>query len=51
MTGEDIGVIKIEELCSYVDILNHKGEKLLKKYREINIKKKLVKIKRDNLNK
>lgn len=51
MTGEDIGVIKIEELCSYVDILNYKGEKLLKKYREINIKKKLVKIKRDNLNK
>lgn len=50
ITGEDIGVIKIEALCSYVDILNHKGEKLLKKYREINIKKKLVKIKRDNLN-
>ena len=51
ITGDDIGVIKVEELCSYVDILNHKGEKLLKKYKEINIKKKLVKIKRDNLNK
>ena len=51
ITGDDIGVIKIEELCSYVDILNYKGERLLKKYKEISIKKKLVKIKRDNLNK
>ncbi|MBO3445049.1 DEAD/DEAH box helicase [Clostridium sp. CCUG 7971] len=46
--GDDIGVIKIEDLCSYVDILNHKGEGILKKYKEISIKKKMVKIKRDN---
>lgn len=46
--GDDIGVIKVEDLCSYVDILNHKGEGVLKKYKEISIKKKMVKIKRDN---
>ncbi|MGX4599375.1 DEAD/DEAH box helicase [Faecalimicrobium sp. JNUCC 81] len=46
--GDDIGVIKVEDLCSYVDILNHKGEGILKKYKEISIKKKMVKIKRDN---
>lgn len=46
--GDDIGVIKVEDLCSYVDILNHKGEGILKKYKEITIKKKIVKIKKDN---
>lgn len=51
INAKDIGVIKVEDLCSYVDILNYKGEKLLKLYKEISIKKKLVKIKRDNLNK
>ncbi|MGL5346212.1 MAG: DEAD/DEAH box helicase [Peptostreptococcaceae bacterium] len=44
----DIGVIKVEDLCSYVDILNYKGDKILKKYKEINIKKKIVKVKKDN---
>lgn len=48
INGDDIGVIKIEDLCSYVDILNHKGENILKRYNEISIKKKMVKIKRDN---
>lgn len=48
--GKDIGVIEVQDLCSYVDILNHKGEALLKKYKEIKIKKKPVKIKRDNQN-
>jgi len=48
--GKDIGVIEVQDLCSYVDILNHKGEQILKKYKEINIKKKMVKIKRDNQN-
>ncbi|MCR8743777.1 DEAD/DEAH box helicase [Romboutsia lituseburensis] len=47
---DDIGVIEVSDLCSYVDILNHKGEQLLKNYKQINIKKKLVKIKRDNQN-
>ncbi|MGL4914380.1 MAG: DEAD/DEAH box helicase [Romboutsia sp.] len=50
ITGDDIGVIEVQDLCSYVDILNHKGEALLKSYKEINIKKKLVKMKRDNQN-
>ncbi|WP_042273158.1 DEAD/DEAH box helicase [[Clostridium] dakarense] len=40
IVGDDIGVIKVEDLCSYVDILNHKGEGILKKYKEISIKKK-----------
>ena len=50
INNEDIGVIEVQELCSYVDILNNKGSKLLRKYKEINIKKKLVKIKKDNKN-
>ncbi|MGL5329861.1 MAG: helicase-related protein, partial [Peptostreptococcaceae bacterium] len=50
INGDDIGVIEVNDLCSYVDILNHKGGKLLKKYKEINIKKKPVKIKKDNQN-
>ena len=50
ISNEDIGVIEVQELCSYVDILNNKGSKLLKKYKQISIKKKLVKIKKDNKN-
>ncbi|WP_242985746.1 DbpA RNA binding domain-containing protein [Romboutsia lituseburensis] len=50
INGDDIGVIEVCDLCSYVDILNHKGEQLLKNYKQINIKKKPVKIKRDNQN-
>lgn len=48
--GEDIGVIDVQDLCSYVDILNHKGELIVKKYKEISIKKKMVKVRRDNQN-
>lgn len=48
LNNDDIGVITVEDLCSYVDILNHKGEFILNKYKEISIKKKKVKIKRDN---
>ncbi|MGL6107140.1 DEAD/DEAH box helicase [Romboutsia sp.] len=48
ISNEDIGVINVGDLCSYVDILNDKGDKILRKYKEISIKKKLVKIKRDN---
>lgn len=44
----DIGVIEVCDLCSYVDLLNHKGEMFLKKYKDINIKKKLVKVRKDN---
>ena len=48
LSNDDIGVITVEDLCSYVDILNYKGEFILNKYKEISIKKKKVKIKRDN---
>ena len=48
INNEDIGVIEIQELCSYVDILNFKGKLIIDKYKELNIKKKLVKVKRDN---
>ncbi|WP_263349240.1 DbpA RNA binding domain-containing protein [Paraclostridium sp. AKS81] len=48
MNNEDIGVIEVHDLYSYVDLLNYKGEKFLKEYNQINIKKKLVKVRRDN---
>lgn len=50
ISGEDIGVIDVQDLCSYADILNNKGNIILKKYKEINIKKKIVKVRRDNKN-
>lgn len=48
INNEDIGVIEVQDLCSYADILNHKGEIILKKYKEISVKKKMVKIKKDS---
>ncbi len=48
INNEDIGVIDVQELCTYVDILNFKGNLILDKYKELNIKKKNVKVKRDN---
>ncbi|MCR1875638.1 DEAD/DEAH box helicase [Paraclostridium bifermentans] len=48
INNEDIGVIEVHDLYSYVDLLNYKGEKFLKEYNQINIKKKLVKVRRDN---
>lgn len=45
--NEDIGVIEVKDICSYVDILNYKGSKFLKNNKEILIKKKLVKVKKD----
>ena len=50
INNEDIGVIEVQDLCSYVDILNHKGEALVKKYKEISIKKKMVKLRKDRQN-
>ena len=47
INNEDIGVVEVQDLCSYVDILNYKGEKLVKKYKEISIKKKMVKLRKD----
>ncbi|WP_018592742.1 DEAD/DEAH box helicase [Terrisporobacter glycolicus] len=48
ISNEDIGVIEVKDTCSYVDILNHKGKSFLKNHKEIIIKKKQVKVKRDN---
>ncbi|WP_419725434.1 DEAD/DEAH box helicase [Terrisporobacter petrolearius] len=48
ISNEDIGVIEVKDTCSYVDILNYKGKSFLKNYKEIMIKKKQVKVKRDN---
>ena len=48
INNEDIGVVEVQDLCSYVDLLNNKGSKFLSKYEKINIKKKLVKVKKDN---
>ena len=45
INNEDIGVVEVQDLCSYVDILNYKGEELVKKYKEISIKKKMTNLK------
>ena len=45
--NEDIGVIEVKDICSYVDILNYKGTEFLKNNKEMLIKKKLVKVKKD----
>lgn len=50
INNEDIGVIEVQDLCSYVDILNNKGDALVKKYKEISIKKKIVKLRKDRQN-
>ena len=47
ISNEDIGVIELKDTCSYVDILNFKGEKFLKNNKEIIIKKKGVKVRKD----
>ena len=47
INNEDIGIVEVQDLCSYVDILNYKGEGLVKKYKEISIKKKMVKLRKD----
>lgn len=44
MTGEDIGIIDIQDGFSYVDILNGKGNNILRKYKEVTIKNKKIKI-------
>ena len=45
--NEDIGVIEVKDVCSYVDILNYKGENFLKNNKAMIIKKKEVKIRKD----
>ncbi|GAA0084450.1 DEAD/DEAH box helicase [Clostridium sp. CTA-7] len=44
LSGEDIGIIDVQDGHSFVDILNGKGNLILKKYKEIKLKGKSVKI-------
>jgi ATP-dependent RNA helicase DeaD len=44
VTVEDIGIIKIEEIVSYVDILNGKGNLVLKAMKTTTIKGKQLKV-------
>lgn len=44
LTGEDIGIIDFQDICSFVDILNGKGNKILNKYKEVSIKGKKVRL-------
>lgn len=46
VTGEDIGIIDILDYVSYVDILNGKGEKVLRVLQKTKIKGKEIKVQR-----
>lgn len=46
LTGEDIGIIDVQDGFSFVDILNGKGNNLLKNYKEIKVKGKVTKLSR-----
>ncbi|WP_139902485.1 DEAD/DEAH box helicase [Clostridium thermarum] len=46
VSGEDIGIIDILDHVSYVDILNGKGDKVIKTLQKIGIKGKEVKVQR-----
>lgn len=47
INNDDIGVIEVKDVCSYVDILNYKGEDFAKNNKTIMIKKKEVKVRKD----
>ena len=44
ITGDDIGIIDVQDGFSFVDILNGKGNNLLKNYKEIKVKGKVAKL-------
>ena len=44
LTGEDIGIIDVQDEHSFVDILNGKGNLILKRYKEIKLKGKVAKL-------
>ena len=44
LTGEDIGIIDVQDNATYVDILNNKGKVMLKKYKEVIVKGKKARI-------
>ncbi|WP_203247054.1 DEAD/DEAH box helicase [Sporosarcina beigongshangi] len=48
VTGEDIGIIKIQDTESYVDILNGKGKLVLDAMRTTTVKGKLLKVHKAN---
>ncbi|MEG2354079.1 MAG: DEAD/DEAH box helicase [Clostridium sp.] len=46
LTGKDVGIIDVQDNCAFVDILNGKGNDVLKNNKEIIIKGKPVRISR-----
>ncbi|OCS86628.1 DEAD/DEAH box helicase [Caryophanon tenue] len=40
----DIGIISIQDTCTYIDILNHKGDRVLKAMKNTPIKGKMLKV-------
>jgi len=46
VTGEDIGIIDVQDNVSYVDILNGKGDTVLKALQKTTIKGKEVRVER-----
>src|SRR5690606_31651564 len=48
MTAEDIGIIKIQDTVTYIDILNGKGPMVLKAMKEKTVKGKTLKVHKAN---
>ena len=46
LTGDDVGIIDVQDGFSYVDVLNGKGNMILKNYKEITIKGKKIRVTR-----
>ncbi|MEG2411641.1 MAG: DEAD/DEAH box helicase [Clostridium sp.] len=44
LSGDDIGIIDVQDNITYVDILNGKGKNFVKKYKELIIKGKKVQV-------
>ncbi len=44
LTGDDLGIIDVQDGFSYIDILNGKGNTILRKYKEITIKGKKIRL-------
>lgn len=44
LTGEDIGIIDVQDTCTFADILNGKGNMVVKNHKEITIKGKSIRI-------
>ena len=46
MTGDDIGIIDVQDTCSYVEILGGKGDYVIEQLQETKIKGKVQSIKK-----